>query len=111
MIHDKWSKMGEENLGGPDSPNITCLDWHGRTREEGAFTMMKCILNDYWADVPPGSDESYTLWDREKIDTVMSKIYYYWCVMLLEKHPPTENEELQSALAEDLEGGINETDA
>lgn len=103
MIHDRWSKMGENNLGGPDSPNIKFLEMAGRNKEDGAFTMMKCILNDYWADVPT-TDDPFTGWSREKVDMVMSKIYYYWCVILFEKHPPTEAQELVEALEEDREG-------
>jgi len=90
MRHDRWSKMGEENLGGPEGGNLRFTHL-GRTKEEGIFTLMKCILNDHWADVPPASLNQG--WDRKHIDYVMSKIYYCWVAMLEERHPPTENEE------------------
>jgi len=101
MIHDRWSKLGEDNLGGPDSPNLKFMRL-GRTTEEGAFTLMKCILNDYWADTHTYAD-TYAGWSREKVDVVMSKLYYCWCVMLFEKHPITEAEEWEMAHDEDLE--------
>jgi len=98
--HDRWSKMGEENLGGPDGANLRFTHL-GRTKEEGMFTLMKCILNDHWADVPAASLNQG--WDRKHIDYVMSKIYYCWVAMLDERHPPTEHEEWIDAKEEDEE--------
>lgn len=97
MRHDKWSKMGEENLGGPDGPNIKFLAKMMRTKEEGAFTLMKCIMNDYWADAGPQREG----WTKAHLDMVMSKIYYCWCVMLDERHPQDENEAWLEAMEED----------
>jgi hypothetical protein len=80
MTHDQWSKLGEINLGGMDSPNIQFMILGHRGPSSGAFTLLKCILNDYWADAPPQKEG----WSKEKIDMVMSKLYYCWCVMLNE---------------------------
>ena len=92
MRHDKWSKMGEEHLG---EMNLR----FSRLHDDGCFTLMKCIINDYWADAPPQTEG----WDREKIDMVMSKIYYCWVAMLEKNHPLDENESWQEAREEDLE--------
>ena len=78
--HDQWSLLGEKNLGGPDGLNIgfTRLADQVLLLYEGPFILMKCILNDYWADASPQKDG----WDHEKIDVVMSKLYYCWVAML-----------------------------
>ena len=34
--------------------------------------LIKAILNDYWADAPLED------WNAEKVDLVMSKLYYCW---------------------------------
>ena len=34
--------------------------------------LIKAILNDYWADAPLED------WNAEKVDMVMSKLYYCW---------------------------------
>lgn len=72
--HDRWSKLGEENLGEIN------IQWAQRMEEfpfspsgSGPMTLLKAILNDYWAD-----DTSKDSWSREKVDVVMSKLYWCW---------------------------------
>ncbi len=79
--HDKWSELGLENLGGIEGMNIAFMRL-GITKMsvyQGPFTLLKCILNDYWADISMSKDET---WDKEKIDLVMSKLYFCWVAML-----------------------------
>ncbi len=84
--HDKWSKLGEDNLG---ELNI-------RFGEKAGFDiLMKAIINDHWADA---SKED---WPREHVDYVMSKIYYCWVRQLWEKFP----EEEEGVSFEELEDG------
>jgi len=74
MEHDDWSRLGEKNMG---EHNI-------RWGEKAGWDMLiKAILNDYWADVPPGRREN--TWNREKIDMVMSKLYYCWVRRVCDK--------------------------
>ena len=96
MRHDRWSELGEKNLG---EHNIRWAEGNPLGVEEGMFTLTKCILNDHWADnhVDVGG------WDREHVDYVMSKLYYCWCRILFEKHPVTEQEEWVDAKEEDEE--------
>ena len=71
MKHDRWSKMGEENLG---EMNI-------RFGKKASWSiLMKAIINDHWADAPREA------WDEEKVDYVMSKLYYVWCAQLHDYH-------------------------
>jgi len=77
--HDFYSKLGEENLGEIN------IKWAERMEEfptspagSGPMTLLKAILNDYWADAPP-QDAG---WDKEKIDIVMSKLYWCWVAWL-----------------------------
>ena len=72
--HDRWSKLGEDNLG---EQNIR---WAERMEEfplspagSGPMTLMKAIINDYWAD-----SSSKEPWSREHVDVVMSKLYWCW---------------------------------
>jgi len=86
--HDQWSALGEANLGGADSANTRFMRL-GQLMviDEGAFILQKCILNDYWADsMDKGS------WSREKIDIVMSKLYYCWVAMMQPQMPLGEEE-------------------
>jgi homoserine trans-succinylase len=89
--HDQWSKLGEENLGGFDGPNISFMMNGTMIVNQGPFTLMKCILNDYWADVSNTED-----WTAEKVDVVMSKLYYCWVAMFQHEvdtiHKPREEE-------------------
>ena len=74
MKHDRWSKMGEENLG---EMNI-------RFAKKGSWSiLMKAIINDHWADAP---DHLKGAWSEEKVDYVMSKLYYVWCAQLHDDH-------------------------
>jgi len=88
--HDQWSKMGEEHLGEhnirwaqmmEDFPNIPL--------GAGPMTLLKAILNDYWADAPPQKDG----WDQEKIDMVMSKLYWCWVAWMDSTHLEVAEEE------------------
>lgn len=69
---DVWAEMGKIELG---QHNILWGD------KVGFLMLQKAILNDYWADAPI---DRKTHWDKNKINTVMSKLYYCW-VKLLEK--------------------------
>lgn len=71
MKHDRWSALGMKNMGEAN------IKWGEKA---GWDILIKAILNDYWADVPPFSEKTtlYDCWDREKIDMVMSKLYYCW---------------------------------
>lgn len=76
MRHDQWSEMGERHLG----------EWNIRWAEQvGPMVLLKSILNDYWADAPKDGP-----WDREKIDMVMSKLYWCWVRWLDNEHPTEE---------------------
>ena len=94
MRHDQWSKMGEEHLG---EHNINFAEMGGPNGvrgkldtqlwgHNGFFTLMKCILNDYWADANTPQEG----WPKFHVDLVMSKIYYCWVRMLDEVHPEEE---------------------
>jgi len=82
MRHDQWSKMGEEHLG---ENNIRWCD------NVGPMMLMKSIMNDYWADVPGGTNKHG--WTAEHVDMVMSKLYYCWVRWLEQEHPEGEGEE------------------
>ena len=96
ILHDQWAKMGYDNLGGDGSPNLAFTRL-ASSKEEGLFTLMKCVLNDHWADVPGETQD----WPAEHVDYVMSKLYYIWCAMLDEKHPLSEDEAWRAAKEED----------
>jgi hypothetical protein len=77
--HDRWSKLGAENLGEHN------IEWARRMEEfptsppgSGPMTLLKAILNDYWADNPIPNQG----WDKEKVDIVMSKLYWCWVAWL-----------------------------
>lgn len=90
--HDRWSKMGEEHLGERN------IEWARKMEEwrregdapgSGPMTLLKAILNDYWADAGPTQD-----WNAKKVDIVMSKLYWCWVAWLEANHPdPTEGEQ------------------
>lgn len=76
--HDRWSRLGEENLGEVN------IQWARRMEEwghgpsgSGPMTLLKAIINDYWAD-----DQSRDDWTRDKVDMVMSKLYWCWVAWL-----------------------------
>ncbi len=81
--HDRWSKLGEENLG---EMNISWAQkmegFPGAVPGSGPMTLLKAMLNDYWADAGPQLDG----WDRQKIDLVMSKLYWCWVAWLEATH-------------------------
>jgi hypothetical protein len=88
--HDRWSKLGEENLG---EINIQFAE-----RSEsfplsppgsGPMMLMKAIINDYWAD-----DSSRDAWSREHVDIVMSKLYWCWVAWLECAHLEVEDNEV-----------------
>ena len=66
---DRWSDMGAEHLG---ENNIR---W---AQVAGPLTLMKAIMNDYWADAQTPGDG----WSQEKVDMVMSKLYWCWVCWL-----------------------------
>ena len=76
--HDRWSKLGEGNLG---PMNIQwaqrCEDFPMGPVGQGPMMLMKAIINDYWAD-----DNSKDPWSREHVDIVMSKLYWCWVAWL-----------------------------
>lgn len=87
--HDLWSKLGEENLG---EHNIR---WAERMEQfplspagSGPMTLMKAIINDYWADNPIKED-----WSRSHVDMVMSKLYWCWVAWLNCTHQEIGEEE------------------
>ena len=80
--HDRWSKMGEANLG---SHNI---EWAKKMEEfsigvpgSGPLTLMKSIMNDHWADVVHRRE-----WSKDHVDLVMSKLYWCWVAWLEATH-------------------------
>lgn len=95
MRHDQWSKMGEENLGehnirfaeiqGPNGFKGKMFD-RQEWGHDGFFTLMKCIMNDHWADANTPKDG----WPAFHVDLVMSKLYYCWVRMLDEVKPEEE---------------------
>ena len=87
--HDRWSKLGEENLGEIN------IQWAQRSEEfplsppgSGPMMLLKAILNDYWAD-----DMSRDPWSREHVDIVMSKLYWCWVAWLECTHLEAGEEE------------------
>ena len=76
MRHDQWSEIGERHLG---EGNIRWAE------KVGPMVLLKSILNDYWADAPKVGS-----WEREKIDMVMSKLYWCWVRWLDNEHPTEE---------------------
>ena len=80
--HDDWSEMGEEHLG---EHNIR---WAQRMESiipgvpgSGPLTLMKSIINDYWADNCKTFD-----WPSEHVNMVMSKLYWCWVAWLEATH-------------------------
>ena len=46
------------------------------------LTMLKCVLNDYYFDVPPTFDL-----EIDDLDHMFHKIYYCWLQAMKELHP------------------------
>ena len=74
-ITDPWYLMGKKHL----ERSIEWTEMMGK-RPHGWLILQKAIMNDYWADVPLNTNG----WDIEKIDMVMSKLYYCWVRMSME---------------------------
>ena len=74
--------MGEEHLG---EHNICWAEMMESiipgVSGSGPLTLMKSIMNDYWADAPKTGS-----WNREKIDMIMSKLYWCWVAWLEATH-------------------------
>ncbi len=91
MNHDQWSQMGEEHLGEANLNWVKKMDeMHLGPPGYGSLTLMKAIMNDYWADIPGGTPIDG--WPQEHVDMVMSKIYYCWVRMLDEVKPEDDEE-------------------
>ena len=92
--HDRWSKMGEDNLGERNIEWAMKMEEWRRDDESpgvGPMTLMKAIMNDYWADA--GGPKA---WPAHHVDMVMSKLYWCWVAWLEANHPiqlpdPTED--------------------
>ena len=95
-MHDRWSKMGEDNLG---EMNIR----FARRVGDGGLMLMKCILNDHWADARQYWKNDYT-WDKSQIDYVLSKLYYCWVAMLEHRYPEAEGDVPADILPTESEG-------
>jgi len=60
----------------------------GTVPGSGPMTLLKAILNDYWADPFPNSKA----WESYKVDEVMSKLYWCWVAWLDCTHYEVEEE-------------------
>lgn len=77
--HDKWSKLGEENLGEHNIAWVERIEgMPSGPSGSGPMTLMKAILNDHWADRIP---DDYPM-TPEEYDYVMSKLYWCWVAWL-----------------------------
>ncbi len=82
--HDDFSIIGERHLGEGNIRWAERMDSFPYTVSgSGPMTLLKSILNDYWADVP---DKHTMVWDSEKIEVVMSKLYWCWVAWLEATH-------------------------
>ena len=54
----------------------------------GWFTMMKCVMNDYWFDIPAWDTRKIedTWMDPEYVDHFMHKMYFCWMQMGIHLH-------------------------
>ena len=81
--HDQWSKLGEEYLG---EHNIAWAEkmesFPTQVAGSGPLTLMKAIMNDYWADVRGPTKD----WPAEHVDMVMAKLYWCWVAWLEATH-------------------------
>lgn len=88
--HDRWSKMGEENLGEHNIEWAKMMEeWHVGVDGHGPMTLMKAIMNDHWADCNTPKDG----WPQFHVDLVMSKLYWCWVAWLECTHPLGDEEE------------------
>ena len=79
--HDRWSRMGEEHLGKMNIRWAERMEEGSDLRGSGPMTLLKAILNDYWADAGKTHD-----WPADKVDMVMSKLYWCWVAWLEATH-------------------------
>jgi hypothetical protein len=88
--HDQWSKLGEKNMG---EHNIAWAkkmeDFHMDPPGNGIMTLMKAIMNDYWADATTPTDG----WPKFHVDMVMSKLYWCWVAWMDATHMEVGEEE------------------
>ncbi len=81
--HDRWSKLGEEYLG---EHNIAWAEkmesFPTQVPGSGPLTLMKSIMNDYWADVRGPTKN----WPAKHVDEVMAKLYWCWVAWLEATH-------------------------
>lgn len=85
--HDRWSKMGETNLGSHNIDWAAKMETMSSVAGSGPLTLMKAIMNDHWADVQSRRD-----WPAEHVDLVMSKLYWCWVAWLDVTHSIGEEE-------------------
>lgn len=92
MKHDQWSKMGEEHLGEANLNWVKKMDeMHMGPPGYGSLTLMKAIMNDYWADIPGGTNKHG--WTADHVDMVMSKLYWCWVAWLEASHQEVGDDE------------------
>jgi len=88
--HDQWSKMGEEHLGEHNIRWAQMMEgFPVGAVGIGPLTLMKAIMNDYWADCTIPEDG----WSREHVNVVMSKLYWCWVAWLEATHLEVSEEE------------------
>jgi hypothetical protein len=88
--HDMWSKMGEEQLGEHNVRWAKMMEeFPNSPPGAGPMTLLKAILNDYWADVPSTQRHD---WDIRYQDMVMSKLYWCWVAWMDSTHLELEEE-------------------
>jgi hypothetical protein len=80
--------MGEEHLGEMNIGWVDKMSTYPSPPGSGAMTLMKSIINDYWADAPKRGE-----WPREHVDVVMSKLYWCWVRWLDDTHPEADDNE------------------
>lgn len=83
--HDRWSKLGEKNLGKHNIHWAMKMESMGEPGH-GVLTLMKAIMNDCWADV---GVPSYG-WTSDEVNRNMSKLYWCWVAWLDATHKEEE---------------------
>lgn len=86
--HDRWSKMGETNLGEHNIEWAERMEGMSSVPGNGPLTLMKAIMNDHWADVVHRRE-----WPKDHVDLVMSKLYWCWVAWLDTTHMQVGEEE------------------
>ena len=88
--HDRWSKLGEEYLVEHNIKWVEHMEsFQTGVAGAGPLTLMKAIINDYWADVPGATQD----WPAMHVDEVMAKIYWCWVAWLEATHHEAGEEE------------------